>query len=320
MQRCRGSGRMFDFVISGNQKKRPAKRILASWMLSCLAHGVALFLLIEYPELLRGPDRWDFANLWHHPKKDEQDWRLVTIIDDHFKPGPMILPSAAALKKMLSDSEKKGPGTNPPIRLNDAKAVRFNPPIKPKPPAEITAVSPSPPPNANASPDPVSAKPEAGSPGSSTGNLANIKPPLSETEPKPAVATNVAPNKIPDTIKTPPSTPSVAAKNPIVSEEGKKTSVIIPSSDDSKGFPMGDYSSRIAELLKEKYLIPSVSERVGTHHDSLLHRKGWTHHEHPDTHGFGQQNDGYGRIERRAIVRSSRSAQGISQRPLRRAG
>jgi TonB family protein len=256
---------MFDFVISRNQQRRSAKRIFASWMASCLMHFIALFLLIEYPELLRRPDHWHFRILWQLPTKDEsQKWRTVTVL-----PSKMTMPSDETLRKLLSDSGKKGPGAKPiPIHTNNLQAVVSDRHAKPIVQPQVSFPS-RPPANESSSPVSVSSKPGTGSPESLAGNQnvgdsgkqGTAKLPPSVSDPKPAIdSMTVAPAKTPNSIVTSPEIPQTSANNKRNTPEGGgkaiSSSGIIPDSE-GKGFPMGEYTNQIVELLKEKWFIPS---------------------------------------------------------------
>jgi TonB family protein len=259
---------MFDFVMSGNQERRPAKRIIASWMISCLAHFTAILLLIAYPELLnRGV--YSFSTILQPKVNDEdQNWRPVTVLSSK-----MTMPSAETLKNLFSDSEKKGPGAKPiRIRLHDLNVLLSDHPAKPIARPEVGNSPPPPPDNEGASQVPVSPKPETGSSGSLAGNQNNGNGgnqgtgslPSLGSVPKPAViVTNVAPIKIPDPIVTHPDIPAGVAKSPNTSAGGGSTvrSPDITVETDSKGFPIGEYADLIQALVQEKYregiLIPS---------------------------------------------------------------
>jgi TonB family protein len=266
---------MFDFVMSGNRQRRPAKRILASGLTSSLAHFIVLLLLIEYPELLRGGVYQRFRTIWQPPVNDDsQNWRTVAVL-----PSKMMMPSADDLKKLRSNPEKKGSeAKSTPIRLNDIQAVLSNQHTKPIVRTGVSNSSTSPPANENASPVTVSTTSGTGSSGSLTGNQNDSKGGQETTtlsppglEPKPVVAAmTVAPGKIPDTIVASPDItafPAVPAKNPNTPGEGAKT--IHPSDiiidNNSKGFPMGEYTNLIVELLKEKWFIPSYLKNSQGH-------------------------------------------------------
>jgi TonB family protein len=253
---------MFDFVMSGNQQRRPAKRIIASGLTSCLAHFIVILLLIEYPDLLRGGVYQRFHTIWQTPVDDSQNLRTIAVLSSK-----MMMPSAEDLKKLGSDSEKKAPGVKSiPIRMNDIKAVLSNRDTKPIR-QEVRNPSLSPPANENAPPATVSTSSGTGSSESLAGNQNDGKGGQGttalttlSTELKPVVAAiNVAPSKIPDTITVSPNIIAVPAKN--LNPPGGGTKAIRPSDidieTDGKGFPMGEYTNRIVELLKENWFIPS---------------------------------------------------------------
>ena len=109
---------MFDFAISKNQQPRPTRRLFASWSVSCAVHILLLFLLIQYPELLRGGMYHRFrpvsalANLFSPQTQDDEtkDWRTVAVIKT-----PLIQPSAATLKKYMKDWNAKNSSLPPSI-------------------------------------------------------------------------------------------------------------------------------------------------------------------------------------------------------------
>jgi TonB family protein len=261
---------MFDFVMSRNRQRRPAKRILASGLTSGLAHVIMLLLLIEYPELLRGGVYQNFRAIWQPPVNDEmQNVRTIAVL-----PLKMMMPSAESLNKLHPDSGKKGAEAKPiPIRLNVIHAKLSN--QNPTPAVRLGGGNspPSPPVPKEAPPAPVSAVSGTGGSGSLAGNQndgrggqANATLHPSEPEIKPVLAApNVAPNKVPDTIISHlPNIPVAPAKNPNGQGEGSKariSDVIIDS--DSKGFPMGEYTNLIMDLLKEKWLVPSYLKDSG---------------------------------------------------------
>ena len=213
---------MFDFAISQNQRRRPTRRIFASYILSCLIHLICLLLVIRYPQLLQGGKYHHFhplsviANLLSASDKtadEDKDWRTVAVLR-----GPMMQPSAATLKKYLHDWNQKGPGSSP-IRIrwgNEEKALENSPPMprthqEPKTSAPVAV----PPPNegiesgaagtASAqSPGGNLTDAASGSSSSSTTVQAdskkatvNLPPPA----PKPDIASNSPPTSIPNGIK-----------------------------------------------------------------------------------------------------------------------
>jgi TonB family protein len=270
---------MFDFAISRNQRQRPTGRSFASWIVSCFVHFLFLLLLIEYPQLLRG-------GMYHHfhapallsnilgpkPDTDDNNWRTVAIVKD---PSKMIAPSAATLRKYLYDWNKKGPGT-PPVRIGwgDVKTALLES-TPPMPRVRKGAKEPEISLPAN---DIVSAGSAAGSqPGNASGSSAvtQIEPtakkngtislPPPGPAPKSEVAGNAAPNKVPDSTKTPPDAalPASGQKNQssVTAKvfENEQKAIRSPDSGffDTKGFPLGEYASLIIERIKGKWFIPS---------------------------------------------------------------
>jgi TonB family protein len=257
---------MFDFVISGTKKRSPARRIFASWMTSCLAHFIVLILLIEYPELLRGGIYHNFRSIWDPQTNDQtnddsQSWRTVAVL-----PSKMTMPSAETLKKLLSNSKEKVPGTTQVrIRLGDLKAVLSNQPTTPR----VRNSSQPPPANVAASAGSLPPTSQTGNSGSLAGNQNDGNPgkqsairlPPPGPEPKSEVAANpFAPSKVPNSIITPTDTPTDSVKNVKTPEDAK---IIRSPADgifdrgDTKGFPMGEYTSRIVEMLQQWWEIPS---------------------------------------------------------------
>jgi TonB family protein len=261
---------MFEFVISGNQKRRPAKRIIAAGVTSCLAHIILLCLLLEYPQLLQGGVYHRFRTIWQPQTDDgDQNWRTVTVISK------MTMPSAATLKKLLSDSGKKKREGPPPIHIRlgkDLNAVLSNKPAMPKIQQENkNPSSPSLPANESDSAGAPSTIAETLKPGTTAGNsgdanagkqdTAILPPSGSESRPVPA-ANNVAPSKIPDSIKPPVAAADPASSGTDKAHDVESKTIRSPENgifdpNDTKGFPMGDYTNRIVELIKEKWFIPS---------------------------------------------------------------
>jgi TonB family protein len=272
---------MFDFVISRNQERRSAKRIFASWAVSCLMHFIALILLMEYPELLRGGIYQHIHKILQPQEQDDsQNWRTITVLQPK-----MTMPSAETLKKLLSASEKKSPGTKPiHIRLDELKAVLSNQPANPKPRPDAKNSSPSLPTNEAASSASKSAAPETGNAGSLAGKqndgnagkqpAASLPPP--EPEPKSEAAlNNLAPSKIPNPILAPSDPSTISAKN-VKTPEGETKAIHSPESgildpNDTKGFPMGEYTSHIVEMIKEKWFIPSYLKNSQGHTTVAFH-------------------------------------------------
>jgi TonB family protein len=272
---------MFDFVISGNQERRPVKRIFASWVTSCLAHCIALLLLWEYPELLRGGIYQHYFHRILEPqeKDDSQNWYTVAVLQPK-----MSMPSAETLKKLLSDPKEKAPGTKPiHIRMDDIKAVLSDQPAKPKTRPDTKDSLPSLTAREAASPGSGSAASASGNSGlldgkQSDGNASKqptISLPPPGPESKSAVASNnLDPSKIPNPVLTPSETPTTAAKI-VKAPEGDIKAIRSPESifdpNETKGFPMGEYTSHIVELIKEKWFIPSYLKDSHGHTTVAFH-------------------------------------------------
>jgi TonB family protein len=252
---------MFDFVITGTQKRSPARRIFASWMTSCLAHLIALLLLIEYPELLRGGFYHHFRDIWDTQTIDDsQNSRTIAVL-----PLKMTMPSEETLKKLLSDSEGKRPGAKPiRIRLSDLSAVLANQPM-----THEAKSSSLPPPASEVQTGSVSSTSKTGGSASLTGNQNDgnagkpsaLRLPPPGPDPKSVIAANTLdPNKIPNFIIAPTDTPMVSANNVKAPEESKEIRSPVAGifdPNETKGFPMGEYTTGIIEMIKGWWEIPS---------------------------------------------------------------
>jgi len=262
---------MFDFAISQTQRRRPEKRIFASWILSCLAHLLLLLLLIQFPQLLQGGMYHRYrafpliSNILRPKSQDDtENWRTVAVLKD---PSRMLAPSAATLKKYLYDWDKKE-SASPPIRLSWGDVEISRPDLPPVPRVRRDAEAPdiSLIPNEFASTNPSTAA-NAGDAasegfGAQNGEEAEKKEPSYASSQKPALETklaeNTAPKKIPDSIAPSSETPPLSKDTVRVFEDEQKA---IRSSDsgffDTKGFPLGEYTNIIVERIKGKWFIPS---------------------------------------------------------------
>jgi TonB family protein len=129
---------MFDYAIDSNRGYRPTKGIVASWALSCIAHGGALLLLIQNPWLLQG-------GLSHHFRPlslvsgilssvkatQDDDWRTVAIIRSSL---PMQMPPAATLRENIPDWNKTGTAPSVNVRWGTADLPVQNAPASQAPP------------------------------------------------------------------------------------------------------------------------------------------------------------------------------------------
>jgi TonB family protein len=263
---------MFDFANSLNQRRRPTRRVYISWVASLLAHLFLLCVLIQYPQLLRGGMYHRFhplsmiTSLLNPQSGDDKDdnWRTVAVLR-----GPMMMPSAATLKKYMYDWNKKGSGLPPvTVRWGDEhkKALENKPPmprIRPEPKPSIVLPHPSDGGAGTAStgsPDPGTMDGASayspiirGDAGSEKKKPIDLPPP--SPAPKSEIAANTAPASIPNGIKPPTNAPKESVK---VFEDEQKA-IRSPESGffDTKGFPLGEYANAIKERIKGNWFIPS---------------------------------------------------------------
>ena len=262
---------MFDFAISQTQRRRPGKRIFASWIVSCLAHFAILLLLIQFPQLLQGGmyHRYRAFPLISNILKprsadDSENWRTVAVLKD---PSAMTAPSAATLKKYMYDWDRKESGP-PPIRLSWGDVEISRPDLPPIPrirqgegtpdislmPNEFAGTDPSTAANAGGNFSGGLEAQSGGETGKKEPAYASSQKPLPEAE----LAANTAPKKIPDSIGQAPEIPA-ATKEPIKVFENEQKAIRSPDSGffDTKGFPLGEYTDIIVERIKGKWFIPS---------------------------------------------------------------
>jgi len=256
---------MFDYAIYQSRQRRPRKRVLASWILSFLFHLIFLISLIQFPQLLQGGRYYHYraipliANIISPDSEDDdENWRTVTVLRS---PSSMTAPSAATLKKYLEGPDKEGSAV-PPIRIRwgDVEISRADLPPMPRTNQEAEEPDISLPPN-----EYVSA---GSSPSTDTGEGSTVaspspKEPASlnesseEPQPKTEVASNIPPSTIPDSI--PPPEIESAPKETVKVFENEQKAIRSPDSGffDTKGFPLGEYTSIIVERIKGKWFIPS---------------------------------------------------------------
>ena len=262
---------MFDFAISQTQRRRPGKRIFASWTLSCLAHAIMLLLLIQFPQLLQGGRYYRYrafpliSNVLKPDTGDAaKDWRTVAVLKD---PSRMQTPSAATLKKYLFDWDKPESGA-PPVRLSWGDVELSRPDLPPVPrirrDSELPDIALTPNEFAAATPSDAAGGGKTGLDGSVARNETEAAPKepayslSKEPPPKSEVAANTAPGKIPDSIEMSPGIPP-AKKDDIKVFEDEQKAIRSPDSGffDTKGFPLGEYTDIIVERIKGKWFIPS---------------------------------------------------------------
>jgi TonB family protein len=269
---------MFDFAISKQQKHPPSRRTVYSWILSCLAHLLAIELLIAFPSLL-GPGiaHWFRASRLGREDNSEQIiWRTVTVLRS---PTAMEAPSAGTLRANTYDWAKAAREAMkpPPIRVAWKNEPRAVPPPAPK-------ISPPP-----VSLPPGSAAGIAETAQSGTGSAAGaaVSGPDSPVGPGrvvylPAPAPDVEPRQVPKKVPAVASTPSAAPPPPApkvspasetstaapVTQQAKAATQIFENKDqalksegtgffDTSGFPLGQYATAVIEKVKGNWSIPS---------------------------------------------------------------
>jgi TonB family protein len=255
---------MFDYAISINQRTKPSRRILASWLGSTLGHCLLILILIEFPQLLRGGRDHLFRGISGSGSESEdldQEWRTVAMLES---PERMMAPSAATLSKALPQWDKKG-SEAPPIRVRfgDINAILSDLPPMPKVSKEAKKPELSMPENplAAANTQPGQNK-DTGTSEASAGNRdadSNGKgPSVPGKDAKTEIAGMIAPGKIPDSIKPSPNPPS-SSKNSAGVFDNEKRALSSPGSGifGTEGFPLGDYKDLIVERVKGKWFIPS---------------------------------------------------------------
>lgn len=272
---------MFDFAISQHKRHRPTRLVLASRVLSVLAHIGALTVLIENPGLLStGMNRWlqQFPVIVSSPSVTGKESRIVT-----FMPSRMEEPSQATLQKYLHHFDS---GT-PPVRVrwgpNEIASLGVEKPVpavkpvlgkeEPKPQGEASTADKAASPAGTAGGDPTksgtsaAAMADAGTPG---GKVVPLPPPDTapkEVPKKTETASNVAPTSIPNSPAAPkPSTPPQAQSAQKVFQD-QQQAIRSEGSGlfDTKGFPLGEYANAITERIKANWSIPSNLRRAQGH-------------------------------------------------------
>lgn len=257
---------MFDYAASLNQKRKPTRRIFVSWIASCLAHSAILLVLIEYPNLLQGGLYHRFraisliANMLGAKSDDDgENWRTVAVLNN---PSKMSAPSAATLKKYLFDWSKKEQGA-PPVRIRwgDVQAALLDTPPMPRVRQEAKDANLSLP--ANPLGGAGAEEAAAGSSAtiqsdSGTGKQGTVNLPPPGPAPSVETANNNPPSRIPESIK-PSSVPAPAASDAVKVFESEQKAIRSRDTGffDTKGFPLGEYTSLIIERIKGKWFIPS---------------------------------------------------------------
>ncbi len=183
---------MFEYAISQHKRRPPSRRLLAAWAFSCLGHVAMVFLLLEYPQLLRGGmNQWfrtptDFTSTIPPPK----EWRNVAMVGSK-----MEMPPADELKKYIYDFNRAKPGTEnaPPIHVNLPRGILDDAPAAvPKPQPEPGRPSTTPVPLAGGAAG-------AAPPASGTGAGVAGNPAIAGAKPPPVIEPGKIPKGIPET-------------------------------------------------------------------------------------------------------------------------
>jgi TonB family protein len=247
---------MFDYATSHYRKRPTNKRLLGSWVVSCLAHTAFLLLLIEYPQLLtHGAYRW--FHPVNVPDTEITDGRFVA-----FTRSNMEWPSPEALKQLLPDYSKAAEQPLPPVHVNLPPITVSSVPVPlPKPPnepdvsADLLAGRPTIVPPVGTPPD--------------TGGAGNPTKPKTEDPTLPGQL--VEPKTIPKGITDPAGG---AAGSQTTAQSGgdaakipaQKTGAVRPEQlgatgpvtfDDTKGFPLDEFALLIRDLVNGNWFIPS---------------------------------------------------------------
>ncbi len=283
---------MFEFAIAQHKKRPPSKRLIYALIASLGVHTLAVFLLIQFPELLTPGRNW-----WLRPlalisaTTPDQGWRMVTILEHNPK---MQAPALASIRKYLYDyvdpSLHKG---SPPIRIkwgedkkpsigNTDQAVAPVRPApgkqEPKPVPNIAAETQQPPDATSASPSTGSGIAVSGAGTSPTdplggrGSAVALPPPQPAGEPREIpkktveAAANATPTQIPGgsgakAAESPNRSTKNAAQANVTPQifENQQKALQAPGSGlfDTRGFPLGDYAAIIIDRIKGNWYIPS---------------------------------------------------------------
>jgi protein TonB len=255
---------MFDYSIGHYQKRPLSRRLLLSWIASCVAHACAVLILIEYPQLLEGgKNLWFRQPAYGPPPTQTKQWRSVAFLGSKLE-----MPPPEVLKKLLYDWNKK------PVKGEEAPVIHVNIPVRPqeiptppKPrPEEPAALSSS------VAPVPVAPTPST-PPAVSPGGAARVEPPgdakKSTTSTPPASSLDVAPTQIPKGVtEIPPaaagstlpgSGSSSSARSQSKGGQEQQSGVQVQGNVtfDTGGFPLDEYVNLIKERVRENWFIAS---------------------------------------------------------------
>ncbi len=271
---------MFEFAISQQRRHTPSRRTIASWIGSCLAHLLAIEILIAYPSLL-GPGiaHWFRATRIGNDTKEERIiWRTVAVLRS---PTAMEGPSAATIRANTYDWTRAARDAmkSPPIHISWKNV--------PTPQLKAAEQPVSPPPSTNGPAEAAQRASEAAAAAAAAAAAGGAAPQEAPAGPGrvvylPAPAPAVEPRQIPK------QAPAVAGTSPAVlpppasrTDSSKEPPPSVPASQqasagtqvfeskqqalqsegsgffDTKGFPLGPYASAVIERVKGNWSIPS---------------------------------------------------------------
>ncbi len=248
---------MFEYAKSHYRKRPPNKRLIGSWIISCLAHAAFLLVLVEYPQLLRhGTSRWFYPANVLEPETKAPDGRFVAYMNSN-----MEWPTPDQLQQVRYDWSKAGEKPAEPIHVDLPTITVSNSPIPlPKPPedpdvlAGVPIVPPTVIPPAGTPPDAAAGDP--------------AKP---KTEDPTPPGQMVTPKQIPKGIGGDPAGAAGASQaktqsgGDAVRTAPQKSGTIRPEQMgatgavlfDTKGFPLDEFALLIRELVNGNWFIPS---------------------------------------------------------------
>jgi len=272
---------MFEFAISQQRRHTPSRRTVASWIGSCLAHLLAIEILIAFPSLL-GPGlaHWFRSSRTGKDSSQEQIiWRTVTVLRS---PTAMQGPSAATLRANTYDWARAARDAmkSPPIRISWKNEPTPNPKAAERPVSPLPSTSePAESARRAAEAAAAAAAAAAASGGSAQeesatgpGRVVYLPAPSPAVEPRqiprqvpaaagappaalPPPASKVDPSKEPP--PSAPTTQQASAGTQVF--ENKQQALQSEGSGffDTKGFPLGQYATAVIERVKGNWSIPS---------------------------------------------------------------
>jgi len=272
---------MFDFAISQQKRHTPSRRTVASWITSCLAHILAIEILIAYPSLL-GPGiaHWFRASrLASQAKEEAIIWRTVTVLRS---PTAMQGPSAVTLRANTYDWARAAREAmkSPPIHIS----WRNEPTPQPKAESQPPGPSPATKESADAARSGAEAAAAEAAAAAAAGGAPQQDTPAGPGRVVylPAPAPVVEPRQIPKQVPTsasatpagpPPPAPKADSSReppppaPAAQQASAATQVFENKQQalqsegtgffDTKGFPLGQYATAVIERVKGNWSIPS---------------------------------------------------------------